>query len=186
MGLMRRSWWREPAIILVALLLAGGDAACSPPPKAREFRSEAGRFSVMTPAALEEHTRNVETQIGTIVSRMFVGNSGGIGYMVGYSDYPDEVIQTSDPEEMLDGSRNGAVNNVNGKLVMETRISLAGHPGREFVAEAKGKNQEDLTIKTRLFLVKNRLYMVLTAAKKEKAASSEMNQFLQSFKLIGQ
>jgi hypothetical protein len=176
---------RKRVIVVMALLLAMGVMGCSPAPKSQEFKSEAGKFSVMTPVALKEQTQTMDMKVGKIVSHMFLGNFGGIGYGVGYSDYPEEAVRKSDPEKILDGARNGAVSNVNGKLVMETKITLEGNPGRELIVDAKSTQGEDLTIKSRLFLVKNRLYVVMAAAKKGKVAFSELDKFLQSFKLIG-
>jgi chemotaxis signal transduction protein len=37
-------------------------------------------------------------------------------YVVGYVDYPQEMMQYTDTEKMLEGSRDGAVANVNGEL----------------------------------------------------------------------
>ena len=176
---------RKPVIVLMALLLAICVMACTPAPKPQEFKSEAGRFSVMAPVVLKETTQTQETAAGKVVCHLYLGNLGGLGYGVAYSDYPEEGVRKSDPEKILDGGRNGAVSNVNGKLVIETKIALEGNPGRELVIDAKDASQGDLTIKARLFLVGNRLYVVMAAAKKGQVGFKEMDQFLQSFKLLG-
>jgi len=102
---------------------------------------------------------------------------------VGYSDYPEEMVKESDPEKILDGSRDGAVRNANGKLVLENKISLDGNPGRELVIDAKGKGGQDATMKARVFLVKNRLYQVMVVAPKGQVSGAEIDDFLKSFKL---
>ncbi len=176
---------RKPVIVLVALVLVIWVMACSPAPKPQEFKSEAGRFSVMAPVALEEETQTYEIPEGKVVSHMFAGDLGGIGYVVVYADNPEEAVRKMDPEKFLDRARDGAVNKVNGKLVTETKITLEGNPGREFVVEASEAGGEEWTIKVRLFLVKNRLYVIDAAFKKGKVELSEVDRFLQSFKLIG-
>ncbi|MDI6790005.1 MAG: hypothetical protein QME44_04875 [Thermodesulfobacteriota bacterium] len=66
----------------------------------------------------------------------------------------------------MDGSRNGAVSNVNGKLIMELKISLDGNPGREIVIDAKAGNGQDVTVIACAYLVGNRMYQVLIGAPK--------------------
>jgi hypothetical protein len=166
-------------LLLLAFVLAG----CSPAPK--EFKSEAGGFSVMSPVTLMESHQEIETEAGKLDLHLFSGQLDDVGYFVSYTDYEPEIVRKADPEKMLDGSRDGAVSNVNGKLVSETRITLAGHPGRELVIDAKPKETPPGTIKERIFMVQNRLYQVVVVAPRRKDIASEADAFLQSFKLLG-
>ena len=75
--------------------------------------------------------------------------------------------------------------NAHGKLTSETNITLAGHPGREVVIEATGEDRPPVTIKDRLFMVKNRLYQVTVVAPRARAGDKAVDDFLQSFKLLG-
>ncbi len=170
---------------LIALMFAALLTACNSSRAPQEFKSEAGAFSVTTPVGLRAATQSVDTQAGKLEIHTFFGQQGATGYMVGYVDYPQEVVQQGDPAKILDGSRDGAVSNVNGKLVIETKVTLDGHPGRELVIDAKARNGEDGTVRARVFLVNNRLYQVMIVAPKGRVSSSAMNDFLQSFKLLG-
>ncbi len=177
---------RKFVILSISLLLACCLPACTAAPKFQEFKSEAGRFAVMAPLTLQEEAQELETQAGKIHLHVFSGQRDDIGYFVSYCDYPPEIVQRGDPEKMLDGSRDGAVSNANGKLLSETKITLEGHPGRELVMEARDESGRGGTIKGRLFMVKNRLYQVMVVAPRGQAGGQATDTFLQSFKLLGQ
>lgn len=138
-----------------------------------------------TPASLKEEVQSADVpQVGTVTNHIFSGTQGNINYAVSYVDFPEEFVQRADPAKLLDGSRDGAVNGVNGKLVLESNISLNANPGREIVIAAKAGDGKDATIKTRIYLVKNRLYQVMIVAPKGEVSNDEMMRYLESFKLI--
>jgi hypothetical protein len=174
---------KKAIILAISLLLTAGLAACSSGPK--EFKSEAGRFSVMAAVELQETTQAVETQGGKMDLHIFMGQEGRTGYFVSYNDHPQELVQQAGPEKMLDGARDGAVGNINGNLASEIRISLEGHPGRELVIDGTGEDGRGLTIRGRLFMAKNRLYQVMAVTPRAQANTKEIDDFLQSFKLLG-
>jgi len=177
---------RKPLLRLVALLLVGGLAACSASPAPKEFQSEAGRFAVRTPAPLQEESKTLETEAGKIELHLFAGQLNDIALVIGYSDYPPAAAPPDYAEKVLDGARSGAVGNTRGRLVSETNISLSGYPGREMVIEVRSEDRPPAIIKGRLFLVKNRLYQVTAVAPRGKAGDQVIDDFLQSFKLLGQ
>jgi hypothetical protein len=167
-----------PFPLLVLLLAACGGSGSPQPPV--EFKSETGGFSITTPYALKETTQSVDTEAGKIEIHMFSAEQGQQAWMVGYSDYPPEIVEASDAEGLLGASRDGAVSNVNGELVSDAPVSLNEHPGREFTASAQG-----LSLRARIFLVENRLYQIMAVVPKGQENSEEVDRFLQSFQLIG-
>ncbi len=175
---------RKSFLLLMALLLVLWLAGCTAKPQ--EFKSEAGGFSVMTPTPLQEEAKTLETEAGKIDLHLFAGQLDDIAYVIGYSDYPPEAAPPGYAEKMLDGARNGSVGNTQGRLVSETNITLAGYPGRELVIETRGEDSPPTIIKGRLFMVKNRLYQVTAVAPRGKAGDKVIDDFLQSFKLLGQ
>lgn len=177
---------RKTSIFLITLLLACCLASCSAPPTIQEFKSETGGFSVMTPAPLQEAVQPVETQSSKIDLHLFSAQQDDIAYFVAYCDYAPDLARPDNAEKMLDGARDGAVGNTHGKLISETAITLAGHPGREVVIEARGEDRPPVTIKGRLFMVQNRLYQITVVAPRSRAGDKAMDDFLQSFKLLGQ
>ena len=62
---------------------------------------------------------------------MYMAGSSKAGCAVAYADYPAQLINSTDPQKILDGARNGAVTNVKGRLVSETSIDFHGLPARE-------------------------------------------------------
>jgi len=180
---------RKTVILLIAFMLslAIWMAACSPAPKPgpKEFKSEAGRFSVMSPRVLKETTQSIDTPAaGKITFYVFLGEQGNEEFAVSYGDYPETIIKKIDPQIILDGARNGMVRNINGKLISETKIALEGNPGRELLIDVLAGGGREITFKARLFLVKNRLYQIMWVAPKGKASVVEMDAFLQSLKLL--
>lgn len=176
---------RKAVILLITLMLVFCLASCSFSPTPKEFKSEPGRFSVMTPVTLEESTNNLKTEAGEVKLHLFAGQLDDIAYVIGYSDYPPENAPPGYAEKMLNGARNGAVGNTHGRLLSETQISLADYPGRELVIETSGEDRPPAIIKGRMFMVKNRLYQVTVVAPRGKAGDKIIDDFLQSFKLLG-
>ncbi len=111
-------------LLVLAILLIGCQRSTW-----EEFSSSEGAFSILMPGAPTEHTNTVNTAVGPIDAYFFLLEQKDIAYMVGYSDYPDTVVQKTNPDAILEGARNGAVANVQGKLLKELIISLNGYPG---------------------------------------------------------
>jgi hypothetical protein len=103
--------------------------------------------------------------------------------VVAYSDYPAEIIEQTDPQALLDSSRDGAVNNLGGTLVSEEVIDLAGNPGRSLVISANANQEQTATINSRIYLVENRLYQVLVVSPEGTESLEESLSFLDSFDL---
>lgn len=146
------------------------------------FVSEAGQFTIETPAPFEETQQSVETPVGPVEIRTFTAETEETAYVVAYSDYPPEMVNQTAPEELLDSSRDGAVNNLGGTLVSEEVIDLQGNPGRSLVINTEGQNQA-ATINSRIYLVDNRLYQILVVTPQGGEAAAAADQFLNSFDL---
>jgi hypothetical protein len=157
-----------------------GDPICNA--QSKEFTSQAGSFSVMAPAPLTEEVRSSDLpQVGKISIHIFTATKGNKAYVVSYVDFPEQL--QVDPEQRLDASSQGAAANLNGKLVVQSKISLGGNPGREIVVDAN-RNGRDATLKARIYVVHNRLYQVMVVAPKGEVSNDEIMKYLESFKLI--
>jgi hypothetical protein len=134
---------------------------------------------------MEETTQSIDTELGAIEVHFFMAEATDRAYMVGYSDYPQEFIDQNDPQMMLDGARDGATGNINGNLVSEIRILLDDqYPGREIVVTAMLDEDQEGTLKAHMFLVGNRLYQVMVIAPSGELSMQEMDDFINSFKLL--
>jgi hypothetical protein len=166
-----------PKFVLLTVLLIG----CGRGRKPQEFRSEAGGFSVMVPVVLTEAMHQVESE-RKVDMHQLRGERGKTTYYVTYADHPE--MERNERKGTLDYFCNGTVAAMNGRLAMQTNISLDGNPGRELVIEVKDSDGQDLTLKARLFLVKARLYEVMVLAPQGENGLA-MDDFLRSFKLVG-
>jgi len=161
--------------LAAAFLVAAGDAIT----KFEAFAPKGGRFTVQMPGQPKEQKSTAKTAIGPIDIHMFVYEADpNTAYMVGYNDYPEGMMKKADPEKVLDGARDGAVKNVNGKLDWEKKITIDGHPGRDFAVTAEG-----LSVRDRIYLVNDRLYQVMLVGSKDFITGKDGEKFLNSFKL---
>src|SRR5882672_10519914 len=101
-------------------------------------------------------------------------------FSVVVSEVPQEQVDRAGVAVILDGARDGAVANTQGKLLSEQIVEVSGHPGRELKIEAAGGKA---TIRARLFLAKNRLYQALVVTPADQSYAPGVNRFLESVKL---
>ena len=118
-------------LILVATILVGCQLTSS-----KTYTSDEGGFSVSFPGSPAQDAQNVNTPVGAIVMHTFLIEKSDYAYMVAYSDYPESLVSQTPADAILSGARDGAVANVQGRLVSETFISLQGYLGREMLIEA--------------------------------------------------
>jgi hypothetical protein len=161
----------------VIYLIRGGDKL----KEFEEYYSADGRFSVLFPGEPKESLQSVRTAAGQINLVMLTAGSKTSGFAVGYTDYPRNVVESSDPEEMLDGARDGAVRNVGGRLIDETPLDFHGHPAREIRVEAPKKT----SIRSRLILIENRLYQLVVISKSARILDEKGSEFFDSFTVDG-
>jgi hypothetical protein len=148
-----------------------------------EFSSESGNFTIDAPETLEETQQSVQTPVGPIDIHTFTTESENSAYVVAYSDYPSEIMEQTDPETLLNSSRDGAINNLGGTLVSEEDIDLDGNPGRSLVIDTAAGTEEAATINSRIYLVDNRLYQVLVVVPEGEEKVIDSTAFLESFEL---
>ena len=147
----------------------------------QRFTSKAGGFTLLMPTEPKTQTQNLETAVGTITVTMYIAEKNGAAYFASFNDYPAELVQKSDPQAILDGARDGAVNNVKGKLLNEKKIAIGSHPGRDITFEAV--NGQYLA-RSRMYLVNQRLYQIMVLAPREQGLPAKIDQYLDSFQLI--
>jgi len=78
-------------------------------------------------------------------------------------------------------SIDGIVNNFHGKLVSESKTAIQGFPGRQVKLDIQ---QGKSVMNIRLYLVKNRLYMLEIVTAADKDDNSSIEKFMNSFELI--
>jgi ribosomal protein L24 len=154
-------------------------------PEGNEFKSEAGKFTVVSPVPLKEKVEPVVTSIGNMQTHMFAGEKPDeILFTIAYTDYPEDKVKGGDPAMILDGAAKGSMTNVKATEPTFKDITVSGYPAKEVSGNIKGnKPGQEGTIKLRIILAGNRLYQVMSLRAKDKASPEMMDQFIQSFQL---
>jgi hypothetical protein len=182
------------ALLTVAGIFAGGGSpshgkssgspAGAPVLQAMKEQSASdGSFSVKMPGDAKEETQDMGGGGAPMVAHQMGLDTGKGAYVVMWADFPAAVVKEQGTDKALDGARDGAVQNVGGKLDSEKKISVQGNPGREIAVS--GPN--GMKLAGRLFLVGNRLYQVMAVWQEADASMrpASVTPFLESFVLKG-
>ena len=143
-------------------------------------------FSLQFPKKPETQETTQQSAVGELklVISIYEGdkdNDENYVYGIITSDYPDSLIN-SDKKDILEkvfrGSIDGAVGNVQGKLLKESVIEKNGFPGREITVDFKDGMA---IILMRMYLVHNRMYILQTITETSKASNASVVKFFNSF-----
>jgi len=115
------------------------------------YESSEFRFAVQFPA--EPKVNSAST---TAISLQAESPATGMVYDAGVEVLP-LVPSAAITEASLIAGRDGAVREINGKLISDCEIRIDGHPGREFAAIGEN-NEKPVLICFRVFVIGNRLY----------------------------
>jgi hypothetical protein len=139
------------------------------------------QFTVSMPGTPIKNEQSEPSPAGPIPIHLYTVTQGYEGFIAGYSEYPEIVFSSGNNEALLNGARDRAINNVNGKVTNERSITLAGYPGREITGNAPSQN---ISFTVRLYIVKPRMYMLMyTQYGVDKPISDDGRRFLDSFQL---
>ena len=154
-------------------------------PSWQEFKSPAGRYSIMIPGKPKEQQQSIESATGPLELRIASLEDRSGAYMVMYSDYPSDLIQPEVADKVLDSAARGGASSMNGEIVQVNPFSLGSFPGREaeFKVPAQG-SQPAMKMKVRYFLVNNRMYQVMVMVTQNQAFPEAAQKFFDSFTLI--
>ena len=138
------------------------------------------KFSVTLPATPKED-HSVAQKEGveiSIVEFECSGNEFDCG--VAYSIYPSSVLDIETHDAVLDGGVNGAVQQVNGELIYQRKITIDGFPGREYKISVK-KGNSNLVIVAKSCIVGRRVYFAQIVTLTSNEFSPNIRKFLDSF-----
>jgi hypothetical protein len=144
------------------------------------FTSDEGRFTVQMPGTPAKQSQEM---IGTTMN-LFSVEGPELMYGIGYADLPIPGIERESAAQIdkrLNGAVQGSVNNIQGKLTRQGNITLIGkYPGKEYEADLpQGRG----IIRSRVYIVKQRLYMLMVAGKPNLVKSDDTKKFFGSFQL---
>lgn len=147
------------------------------------FTPDTGGFEVLMPASPTPRVQSLNTPAGEIKTYFYsVSLEGGkVNYTVSYVDLPQAAIGVP-ANLLLEAVSGGLAGDDRVKVLSEQSISLGSHPGRELKIESTDKS----LIRHRAYLVNGRVYQigVEVPTAQEKALSSDVERFLNSFKLL--
>jgi len=155
----------------------GAQTTGAPTPDWQTYRYPADGFSASFPAQPEMSKKNVDTQAGTFELRSYIVEIGQVALFIGVCDYGAKV-EGNDPDAMLQGAKNGALENSNSHLTREAKISLGVYHGLEFEAESDSAH-----FYARIYLVGDTLYQTLLVYPIGSPYAGA-TRFLDSFQLI--
>jgi hypothetical protein len=136
----------------------------------KEFSSSEGKFTILMPADPEKKTQTVMGM--TVV--MYGKNVNKGAYAVGYADIP------AGRPISLPGAVQGIAGSHDGKVLSENDYTIEGSTGKEFEIET-GKPKG--YVSGRVILINNRFYQMFAMGTNARLASSDVQKFLNSFKL---
>ena len=146
-------------------------------PEWKSYSYPADGFSASFPSEPGMQKKNVPTDKGSFELRAYLVEDGRAALYVGVCDY-GTAISDRTPDQVLQGAKQGAINNVKAHLLREKAVTLGSYPGVEFEAE-----NDTMHFYARIYLVGTTLYQTLIAAPLGSPYVSATT-FLDSFQLI--
>jgi hypothetical protein len=143
----------------------------------KTYSYPADGFRAAFPAEPQMSKRDVPTEKGSFELRAYLVEDGQAALYVGVCDY-GSAISDRTPDQVLQGAKHGAIDNVKAHLLREKAITLGAYPGVEFEAE-----NDSMHFYARIYLVGSTLYQTLIAAPLGKPYISATT-FLDSFQMI--
>lgn len=160
-------------ILLVSLTGCGGS-------EPQVVTNTAGKYKILMPGSPKTQTEGAAGM--TMHMQTYEERDGA--FMVMHVDTPIPGDETEEQiQGRLDGSRDGALSNIGGKFLSESRIKLADkHHGREFRGEITKPKKGIVT--ARVYLVGNRLYQVMALGTQDWVDRDVIKKCLNSFELL--
>jgi hypothetical protein len=134
-------------------------------------------FSASFPAQPEAQKKNVNTDAGTFELRSYIGMDGEVALFVGVCDYGNATAGKN-PDDLLQGAKNGALQNASAHLLSETKTTLGIYHGLTLEAES-----DQAHFSLRIYMVGSTLYQTLVVVPLGKPYA-DTARFLDSFQLI--
>jgi len=170
-----RTLQRRFAVCAVVLCFAAALAAQTPEWKSYSYPADG--FSASFPSQPELQKKDVPTDAGSFQLRSYIAQDGAVAMFIGVCDYGAQAAG-KDPESLLQGAKNGALQNTKSHLVSEQEITLGVYHGVQFEAESDAAH-----FSARVYMVGTTLYQALVVSQLGKPYP-DTARFLDSFQLI--
>jgi hypothetical protein len=162
------------AAIISLVLLAGGFRQADWP----KFKSTEENFTIAMPSEPRQERNSARGPFGN-GHHIYSVESNGVSYTVSNSVFDNPPTQPKDIKRILDSARDLVLMVTGGKLLSDKGISLEDFPGREVRIE---KDKKIWTLHA--YVVKGRMYQLMTTEPKAKEQNPDTAKFFDSFKLL--
>ena len=156
-------------LVLFALLIMASLNAFAQDEKWIRFSPAGSGFEIMLPS---EPTEKVEKR-ANFTTHMYSSTLGRTVFLISYSDY-----QTI-PAKALEANRDDFNKQMQATLLSSRNVEFDGKTGLEFTSEISAAN-----VKSRIFLVGNRLYQIAALVFKDTQDETRVDRFFQSFAFL--
>ncbi len=143
----------------------------------KSFSYPADGFQASYPSVPELQKKDIPADAGSFELRSYGVQVASVALFATVCDYGSQAAG-KDSDSMLQGAKNGALQNSNSHLTSEKKIKLGIYPGIEFEAESDAAQ-----FTARIYMVGTTLYQTLVVAPLGKPYP-EAARFLDSFQLI--
>ncbi len=193
----KASWTVVSGLILAMVVLLTASVGCGkkaePEPPAPEpappaetwvtYAPEGEGFEILAPKAFDCTPQKVPTDAGDIdVISCLAQPSEQRMYIFVRSDMPEALVAGKDPLELVQGARDGLVQQYSGYVDVEKPVALGEFKGLETGMQGTYQGVS-FYIKARYFLVKNRLYQLYVVCQRGFEGAADFGKYLESFKL---
>jgi hypothetical protein len=157
------------------------------PTKWQVFKSYDGKFSVEIPCAtMEEKVQQIPTPMGELEYHTFVCAPPELDaenkvFLISYVDYPSAILHPDSLDlkrQLLATSIESSVESLKGTLLYQDEITYKGEQGFFWRIDY---NKGNAVMKTKAFIVKNRMYLIQVATEKARSRNLEADKYLNSF-----
>jgi hypothetical protein len=143
------------------------------------YVSKDGKFKVKFHGTPEVTSQMVQTEAGEIEMFTFIyEKSATEAYMVAYGDYPSSLIDGADPYELLEASRDGALET--SKIEENKNMKVDGFPAIRTKAINVAENYYYVY---EVILAKNRLYQVMIVRDGDYPSEDVVPDFVDDFQI---
>jgi hypothetical protein len=163
----------------LGLLLLLSVLGCRDKPSGNEVTSKAGKFSVRFPAVPKEDESPLPG-LGIKAQGYILKVKDGI-LLASSGEVPGDAAIVQDPDKELDFIVNDTAQKNQAKLLGQEKLTIDGHPGREYRMEVSGGKN---VIRTRMYYADKRLYALTATGTKDFVNSADTESFFKSFKLV--
>lgn len=144
------------------------------------YTSPDGQFSIAFSQLPTEASEQVATAYGDIQVNMLLSEvKADEVEIVGYSDYPEEVVQKNGTKSLISNARDGVTSNLETKAFDEKEIVIEGNKGIQFKASGKGFH-----VTYQLFFVGRRMYQIGLIREKKTISDLDFQYFAGTFDLL--